>query len=159
MKQALVTIELDEDRNIHWNEDIRHERMAAISDLLQENSFVVKAAPNAGPYHLKLSAVEGRLQMDIHDIEGEPVEDIRLPLSPFRSLMKEYFAICEAFYTARRGQHPGELETIDMGRRGLHNDGARLLQERLADYLELDQDTARRLFTLICVLNLRELSR
>lgn len=159
MKQCLVTVELDEIRNIHWNEDIRRERLAAISDLLEENSFIVKSAPHAGPYHLKLAVVEGRLQFDIHGIDGDLLEEMRLPLSPFRSLMKEYFMVCEAYYTAQRQQHPGGLETIDMGRRGLHNDGAELVRERLAEWIEVDSQTARRLFTLICVLNLREFAR
>lgn len=159
MKHALVTVELDEVQHIHWNEDIRRERLVAISDLLQENSFRVLCAPEAGPYHLRLALREGRLQVDIHGLDGDQVEDLRLPLSPFRSLIKEYFAVCEAYFTAVRRQHPGELETIDMGRRGLHNDGAALLQERLADRVEVDLETARRLFTLVCVLNLRELAR
>ncbi len=159
MKQSLVTVELDEVQNIQWNEDIRRERMTAISDLLEENSFIVKSAPNAGPYHLRLSVIDGRLQLDIHGIDGEQLEDMRLPLSPFRGLIKEYFAVCEAYFSAQKQHHLSGLETIDMGRRGLHNDGAELVRERLADYIEVDAETARRLFTLICVLNLREFAR
>lgn len=159
MKHALATIELAEDHRVHWNDDIREERLAAVSDLLQHNSFVVRNAPNSGPYHLRLGLVDGRVQFDVHSIEGQQLEDMRLPLSSFRSLIKEYFAVCESYFAARKTRHPGHLEAIDMGRRGLHDEGATLLQERLAERIELDHDTARRLFTLICVLNLREIAR
>lgn len=159
MKHALATIELAEDHRIHWNDDIVQERLTAVSDLLEHNRFIVLNAPNSGPYHLRLGLVEGRVQLDIHSIEGQQLEDMRLPLSPFRGLIKEYFAVCEAYFAARKSRHPGHLEVIDMGRRGLHDDGASLLQERLAERIELDHDTARRLFTLICVLNLREIAR
>ena len=158
MQQSLVTVELVEAHNIHWNEDIKRERLTAISDLLEHNVFVVKNAPEAGPYHLRLSIVDGRLQFDIHGIGGEALEDLRLPISPFRGLIKEYFLVCEAYFSATRRQHSGGLEAIDMGRRGLHNDGAELVKERLAGRVEVDIETARRLFTLICVLNLRELA-
>lgn len=159
MTSALASIVLDEDTHIHWNEDIRRERLLAISDLLEQNHFSVISAPATGPYNLRLSVMDGRLQFDIHGINGEQIEDMRLPLGPFRGLMKEYFAVCEAHFTAHKRPQPGQLETIDMGRRGLHNDGAELLRERLAGRIEVDHDTARRLFTLICVLNLRELAR
>ena len=155
LPNSIASIEVDEGNVVRLNENVRHERVTAIADLMERNHFVYKAHPH-GPYHLRLSVVDNRLCFDIHNLDGQHLGDIMLPLSPFRALVKEYFVICDAYYSALRGgQQPGQLEAVDMGRRGLHNEAATLLMERLSAQVDVDHDTARRLFTLMCVLHLR----
>ena len=156
--QRICAIELDE-RTILWRSaDVEQERRVAIFDLLEGNVFAPKAAyPGgyAGPYRIVMRVEEGRLALDIATEAGVPLETIVVPMSPFRRIIREYFGICESYYTAIRNAAPSQIEAIDMGRRGIHNEAAEMLQERVADKVEIDMDTARRLFTLICVLHIR----
>ena len=137
--------------------EIEQERRVAIFDLLEDNSFVLpgregRAAPE-GPYRLGLSIREKRLVFDIRTEDDSPAAEFHLSLSPFRQVVKDYFAICESYFDAVRTAQPSKIETIDMARRGIHNEGARVLTERLNGKAEVDEGTARRLFTLICVLH------
>jgi len=153
--QRIVNITLDERSVVRRNADIQHERAVAIFDLLEENHFA-PASGAEGPFHLKLSIEENRLVLDVCDEKGERhLEKLQLPLAPFRRLVKDYFLVCESYYNAIKRASPSQIEAIDMGRRGLHNEGAELLRERLADKVVLDANTARRLFTLVCVLHIR----
>ncbi len=150
----LVAIELDRSLASVPSPDIEHERQVAIFDLLQENVFRVVGKPS-GPYKLVLSIAEGRLVFDISDVDDKPCTAIGLALSPFRRIVKDYFLICESYFQAIRTATPSQIETIDMARRGLHNEGSEILKARLNDKIEVDYDTARRLFTLVCVLHWR----
>ena len=151
-------IELD-DATILWrNADIEQERRIAIFDLIEENTFKPLRSFEAGyegPYRLKLSVADGRLALDVSDEGGALLETLILGLGRFRRPIREYFAICESYYQAIRKASAQEIETIDMARRGLHNEAADLLLERLEGKIETNFDTARRLFTLICVLHIR----
>ena len=150
----IAGITLDEHTVVRRNPDIEHERAVAILDLLEENHF----APTSGcggPFHLHLAIEENRLSIDVHSAVNGSRETIVLPLAPFRGIVKDYFMVCESYYEAIRRSSLARIEAIDMGRRSLHNEGSSLLIERLADKVALDLDTARRLFTLICVLHLR----
>lgn len=150
----LIAVELDRTLACVPSPDVEHERQIAIFDLLQDNLFrVIGKAP--GPYKLVLSIAEGRLVFDISDADGHPCTAIGLALSPFRRIVKDYFMICESYFQAIKTATPSQIETIDMARRGLHNEGSEILKARLDDKIELDFDTARRLFTLVCVLHWR----
>jgi uncharacterized protein (UPF0262 family) len=131
--------------------DVDHEREVAIYDLLEENSFAPEGC-DEGPYALRLSITENRLVFDIRDPRGEPVMTHMLSLTPFRRIVKDYFMICDSYYQAIRRSSPSQIEAIDMGRRGLHDEGSQILMRRLERKVKVDFDTARRLFTLICVL-------
>lgn len=154
----IIDIKLDE-RTILWrNADIEQERRVAIFDLLEGNLFQPLSAAehgNHGPYKLLLGVEEGRLTMAISAADSTPLEQITVPLAPFRRTVREYFAICDSYYQAIRQSTPQQIETIDMARRGLHNDAAEALKDRLESKVIVDFDTARRLFTLICVLHIR----
>lgn len=152
--QRIIAIDLDE-RTILWrNADVEQERRVAIFDLLEGNRFAcVSGAP--GPYRLLMRVEDGRLVMDIADEANVPLETISIGLGPFRRTIREYFAICDSYYKAIRNASPAQIETIDMARRAIHNEAAELLKERLAEKAEVDFDTARRLFTLICVLHIK----
>jgi uncharacterized protein (UPF0262 family) len=152
--QRIAAITLDEHTVVRRNADIEHERATAIADLLEEN-FFAPASGRRGPFNLHLAIEENRLNLDIRSTADGSSEAIVLPLAPFRGIVKDYFMICESYYKAVRGARLGQVEAIDMGRRGLHNEGSTLLIERLADKVAIDHATARRLFTLICVLHLR----
>ncbi len=150
-------IDLD-DRNLPPpTPEIEQERKVAIYDLIEENSFVLPVrddrTPPEGPYHLGLSIRDKRLVFDIQTEAGEKAAEFHLSLSPFRQVVKDYYQICESYFTAVKTLPPSQIETIDMARRGIHNEGSRVLQERLEGKAEVDTDTARRLFTLICVLH------
>jgi uncharacterized protein (UPF0262 family) len=137
--------------------EIEQERKVAIFDLLEENSFILppredRPVPD-GPYRLALAIRDRRLVFDIRTESGEPAAEFHLSLGPFRQVVKDYFQICESYFSAVKTQPPSQIETIDMARRGIHNEGARTLQERLEGKALVDQPTARRLFTLICVLH------
>lgn len=155
-RQRLAGIELDEQSIVRWHDAVAHERSVAICDLLESNFFVLTAYPEAGPYFLHLSLRDNRLVFLLRDLGGHELGEVLLPLSPFRNVVREYFAVCDAYYRAVRGAQPQQIETIDMGRRGLHNEAASLLKERLNGQIGLDDETARRLFTLLCVLHLKE---
>jgi uncharacterized protein (UPF0262 family) len=151
-------IELD-DATILWrNADIEQERRIAIFDLIEDNVFRpvrASAAGHEGPYRLRLSVRDGRLSLEIAGEDGAALETLVLGLARFRRPIREYFAICESYYQAIRKATAQEIETIDMARRGVHNEAAELLLERLEGKIETDHPTARRLFTLICVLHIR----
>ena len=153
----IAHIEID-DRNLPPpTPEIEQERRVAIFDLLEENVFSLpkrddRVAP-AGPYRLDLSIREKRLVFDVSTEAGEKAVEFHLSLSPFRQVVKDYWAICESYYDAVKNMPPSQIETIDMARRGIHNEGARVLSERLEGKADIDNDTARRLFTLICVLH------
>jgi uncharacterized protein (UPF0262 family) len=151
-KQRLVAVTLDEETIGRSNPDIEHERQVAIYDLLEQNSFA-PAGHAGGPYALALSITGNRLVFDIRTTDGKPVVAHLLSLSPLRRIVKDYYTICDSYYQAIRTATPDKIEAIDMGRRGVHNEGSRILMERLKDKVRLDMDTARRLFTLICVLH------
>ena len=150
--RRLVKITLDEGSIGRSSSDIEHERAVAIYDLIEDNSFA-PTDHDDGPYALHLSITENRLVFDIRREDGTPVMAHLLSLTPFRRIVKDYFMICDSYYKAIRTATPSQIEAIDMGRRGLHNEGSELLQERLKEKIEVDFDTARRLFTLICVLH------
>ncbi len=135
--------------------DIEHERAVAIFDLIEENCFHPVGDNKGGKYRLKLSLADSRLVFDIGRETEEHVVTHILSLTPFRRIVKDYFMICESYYEAIRTASPSQIEAIDMGRRGLHNEGSQTLKERLAGKIDVDFDTARRLFTLVCVLHWR----
>jgi uncharacterized protein (UPF0262 family) len=154
----IIHIELDEATILRRNADIEQERLIAIHDLKEINTFKPLRAWEAGytgPYRLKLAVRDGRLVMDIADEQDNPLETLLLGLGRFRRPIREYFAICESYYQAIRKATAMEIETIDMARRGVHDEAAELLIERLDGKVATDFATARRLFTLICVLHIR----
>jgi uncharacterized protein (UPF0262 family) len=151
-QRRLVKVTLDEGSIGRSNPDVEHERAVAIYDLLEENSFHPRGH-EGGPYELALAITGNRLVFDIKLADGSPVIAHHLSLSPLRRIVKDYFLICDSYYAAIRTASPEQIEAIDMGRRGLHNEGSELLIERLRHKVEMDVDTARRLFTLICVLH------
>ena len=153
-RNRIAKIDLDEQLRVRRNADIEHERTVAIFDLLEENNFELVGV-EAGPYHLVLSIEDQRLAFDVKAEQGAPVDKIVLALTPFRSVIKDYFTVCESYYDAIKRLSPSQIEALDMGRRAVHNEGSELLRERLEGKIVLDFNTARRLFTLICVLHIR----
>jgi uncharacterized protein (UPF0262 family) len=153
-RHRIVKIDLDERTVVRRNPDVEHERAVAIFDLLEENHFE-PAGEFSGPYQLFLGIEENRLVFDIQAEDGNPLTKVILPLTPFRTVVKDYFTVCESYYTAIKRASVTQIEALDMGRRALHNEGSDLLRERLEGKVVLDQNTARRLFTLICVLHIR----
>jgi uncharacterized protein (UPF0262 family) len=151
-KQRLVAVTLDEETIGRSNPDIEHERQVAIYDLIEQNSFV-PVDHTGGPYALNLSITGNRLVFDIRTEDGKQVIAHLLSLTPLRRIVKDYYTVCDSYYQAIRTATPDKIEALDMGRRSIHNDGSRILMERLKDKVKLDIDTARRLFTLICVLH------
>ncbi|MGI6850949.1 UPF0262 family protein [Mesorhizobium sp. 1B3] len=150
----LIDVELDESIG-RSTPDVEHERAVAIFDLIEENNFTPVNDAGAGPYKLKLSLVDSRLVFAIARENGEEVVTHILSLTPFRRIVRDYYMICESYYAAIRASTPSQIEAIDMGRRGLHNEGSQTLKDRLAGKIDIDFDTARRLFTLVCVLHWR----
>ena len=153
----IIHIDLDDSALPPPTPEIEQERKVAMFDLLEDNSFVLperdgRAAPD-GPYRLGLSIRQKRLVFEIGTEGGDPAGEFHLSLGPFRQVVKDYFQICESYFDAVKTAAPSQIETIDMARRGIHNEGARVLEERLEGKAEVDSDTARRLFTLICVLH------
>jgi uncharacterized protein (UPF0262 family) len=137
--------------------EIEQERKVAMFDLMEDNCFALPARDDrvvvAGPYRLGLSIRERRLVFDVQTEDEKPAGEFHMSLGPFRQVVKDYFQICESYFDAVKNMPPSQIETIDMARRGIHNEGARVLQERLEGKADVDLDTARRLFTLICVLH------
>ncbi|MEP5732015.1 MAG: UPF0262 family protein [Sulfitobacter sp.] len=137
--------------------EIEQERKVAMFDLLEDNTFLIPMRDDrpvpSGPYHLDLSIRDKRLIFDVKTETSEKAAEFHLSLGPFRQVVKDYFQICESYFDAVKRLPPSQIETIDMARRGIHNEGSRVLQERLEGKAEIDTDTARRLFTLICVLH------
>jgi uncharacterized protein (UPF0262 family) len=150
--QRLVAVTLDEKSIGRSGPDVEHERAVAIFDLLEENMFAPVGDP-AGPFALHLSITGNRLMLDIRHADGAPVMMHLMSLSPLRRIVKDYFMVCDSYYAAIRGAAPERIEALDMGRRSLHDEGSELLMERLKRKVKVDFDTARRLFTLICVLH------
>ncbi|RZF63979.1 UPF0262 family protein [Sphingomonas populi] len=154
----IIHVSLDEATILWRSADIEQERRIAIFDLIEENHFAPQRAyadGYAGPYRIELAVEEGRLGIAIHREDGSHLETYVLAMGRFRRPIKDYFAICDSYYQAIRNATPQQIETIDMARRGLHDEAAGLLKERLAGKIEIDFATARRLFTLICVLHIR----
>ena len=149
----IIDIQLDERTIIRRNEDVEQEKRIAIFDLLEGNSFA--PAGLDGPFRILLRVEDNRLAIDIKDGADSPLDTVRLGLARFRRLIRDYFAICDSYYKALRADTPHRIEAVDMARRAAHNEAAELLQECLSGKVELDFDTARRLFTLICVLHIR----
>jgi uncharacterized protein (UPF0262 family) len=156
--QRIIQIDLDESTIIARNADIEQERRVAIFDLIEENCFKpvrAAAAGRNGPWRLHLAVQDGRLALSIADEKGSLVETLLLGLARFRRPVRDYFAICDSYYSAIRKASAQEIETIDMARRAIHDQAARLLLERFEGKIETDFATARRLFTLICVLHIK----
>jgi len=151
-KQRLAAVTLDEATIGRANGDIEHERAVAIYDLLERNSFA-PVGHDGGPYALHLSVNGNRLAFAVALADGTPVVTHLLSLTPLRRIVKDYFLVCDSYYQAIRTATPDKIEAIDMGRRAIHNDGSQILLERLNGKVAVDTDTARRLFTLICVLH------
>ena len=154
----IIQIQIDDSEAPPATAEMEQERRVAIYDLIEENSFkplrsVERGA--GGPFHLHLSVVDGRLVMDISDTGGALLETLLIGMARFRRPIREYFAICDSYYDAIRKASPQHIETVDMARRGVHNEASDLLRERLAGKIDVDFDTARRLFTLICVLHIK----
>ena len=150
--RRLASVVLDEESIGRGNPDQEHERLIAIYDLVEINSFALPGH-DGGPYTLHISLHDKKLCFDVRGNDGEPVVRHIISLTPFRRLLKDYFLVCESYYAAIRTATPAQIEAIDMGRRSLHNEGAKLLAERLDGKIECDFDTARRLFTLITALH------
>ncbi len=153
-QNRLISVTLDENSIGRGSADQEHERAIAVYDLIEENCFA-PVGQNSGPYALNISLMDAKLVFDIRDQSGNSVIAHILSLTPFRRILKDYFLICESYYAAIRTATPSRIEAIDMGRRGLHNEGAQLLAERLKGKIEIDADTARRLFTLVTALHWR----
>jgi uncharacterized protein (UPF0262 family) len=150
----IVKVELDESSASGGTPESQQERAIAIFDLIEENTFA-PAIEQDGPYHLKLSIEENRLVFCVCDTADRELHRFILSLTSFRRIVKDYFDICDSYYKAIRSASPSQIEAIDMGRRGLHNEGSEILKERLKGKVEIDFNTGRRLFTLICALFMR----
>src|ERR1700744_237169 len=150
----IAAITLDEHSVVARSKPVEQEREVAISDLLESNFFRL-ANSSGGPYSLALSVSENRLNLDVALEDGSKHGKVTLSLTPFRKVIKDYFLVCDTYYKAIRTAPPQQIEALDMGRRALHDEGSVLLQKQLEDKAELDFDTARRLFTLICVLHMK----
>ena len=151
--QRIIGIELDERTIIRRNDDVEQEKKIAIFDLLEGNSF--DPAGHEGPFRVLLRVEDNRLAIDLKDEAGAPLDTIRLGLARFRRLIRDYFAICDSYYKALRSDAPHRIEAVDMARRAVHNEAAEMLKDCLEGKVELDFDTARRLFTLVCVLHIK----
>ena len=153
-RRRIVDIVLDEKSVARRTPEVEHERAVALFDLLEENDFTLVGG-EPGPYKLHLGVFEQRLVFSVHDAHDGKLRDIVLSLTPFRKVVKDYFLVCESYYSAIKKLGTSQIEALDMGRRGLHNEGSELLRERLAGKIDVDHDTARRLFTLICALHIK----
>ena len=148
---TLIEVTLDQNSIGRNNAEVEHEREVAIFDLVEKNSFSLDG--HDGPYTLHLSLADNRLVFNVADSDRAPIQQVMLALSPFRRLVKDYFLVCESYYQAIKTQPASKIEAIDMGRRGIHDEGSHLLLERLKGKIEVDIATARRLFTLLCALH------
>ncbi|MGE0734520.1 MAG: UPF0262 family protein [Alphaproteobacteria bacterium] len=150
----IAKIELDERTVVRRSPDVEHERAVAIYDLLEANHFA-PVTDKPGPYHVRLGIEDNRLIFDIRDSADAELLRVPLPTTPFRRVVKDYFTVCESYFQAIKTASPSRIEAIDMGRRSLHNEGSEILKVQLAGKVDLDFETARRLFTLLCVLHIR----
>jgi uncharacterized protein (UPF0262 family) len=153
-RARLIEIRLDAGSIVRWSREVEHERQVAVFDLLERNSFELTGGI-AGPYRVELSLREANLIFTLEDQSGEHRADVTLSMRPFRRLIKDYFMICDSYFEAIRSATPSRIEAIDMGRSGLHNEGAEKLGDALDGKIKVDGETARRLFTLVCVLHIR----
>jgi uncharacterized protein (UPF0262 family) len=153
-KNRLIDVQLDPNSLACASADIEHERRVAIFDLLEDNEFEVVDAID-GPYILNISLQDQRLVLDIKHENGADIKVFILSLSPLRRIIRDYLMICESYHKAIRNSTPAQIEAVDMGRRGLHNEGTEILELRLKDKIKFNFDTARRLFTLVCALHIR----
>ncbi|MCC6913709.1 MAG: UPF0262 family protein [Rhodospirillaceae bacterium] len=154
--RSIVRIALDERSFLRRRPEVEHEREVALFDLLEENLFCLRGEGTcSGPYHLHLALREDRLVFDVRDTEDAPQKEVVLPIRPFRMVIKDYFLVCESYFDAIKTSSPSQIEAIDMGRRALHNEGAAMLEERLREHVDLDHNTSRRFFTLLCILHMR----
>ncbi len=152
-RARLIEVTLDPDSIARSaNPNIDHERQVAIYDLIDDNSFALSGRDD-GPYRLVLGTLNDRLVFNVHNEQGEQLVAHVLSFSPLRRIIRDYFIVCDTYYEAIKSAPPSRIQAIDMGRRGLHDDGSRVLAERLRGKIEVDHDTARRLFTLICSLH------
>jgi uncharacterized protein (UPF0262 family) len=149
----ITGVTLDNESLVRWSAEVEHERQVAMFDLLEANHFHLRQGPD-GPYELHLGLKDATLIIDVRPEQGEATE-LRLPVRPFRAVVKDYFLVCESYYHAIKTATPSRIESLDMARRGLHNEGSEQLRDALADRIEMDDNTARRLFTLVCVLHIR----
>ncbi len=149
----IIDVKLDERTIIRRNDDVEQEKKIAIFDLLEGNHF--DPAGHQGPFRILLRVEDNRLVIDLKDEAGAALDTIRLGLGRFRRLIRDYFAICDSYYKALRSDAPHRIEAVDMARRAVHNEAAELLKDKLDGKVELDFDTARRLFTLVCVLHIK----
>jgi uncharacterized protein (UPF0262 family) len=152
--QKIADLFLDKKSVVSLSAQVDHERKVAIYDLLEENSFDPEG-DFKGPFNLHLSIAENRLVFDVRDVSDGDLTKFTLPLSPLRSVIKDYFLVCDSYYKAIKVSSPSQIEAIDMGRRGLHDEGAEILRDRLVGKADIDANSSRRLFTLICVLHIR----
>jgi len=150
----IIEIRLDSASIVRWSREVEHERQVALFDLMERNSFGLVNG-FAGPYRVLLSLREANLIFEVSDESGTRQAEITLSMRPFRRIIKDYFLICDSYFQAIKSASPSRIEAIDMGRRGLHNEGAEKLADALAEKATVDDETARRLFTLICVLHIR----
>jgi uncharacterized protein (UPF0262 family) len=150
-ESRIVKVTLDDPTLAPASANIEHERKAAIQDLVEENTFVL-AKGIKGPYELCLGIVETRLVFNVRSPTDEPLAEFALPLEPFSKIMRDYFVVYDSYFRAIKTLTASQIETIDVGRRSLHDEGAEALRERLSDRVEIDLNTARRLFSLICAL-------
>lgn len=151
---AIVHVALCEKTVARRSPEVEHERAVAIYDLVESNSFRPLTAP-PGPYRLRLKLPENNLIFDIRDAADIPLVEVPVPMMPFRRIVKDYFRVCESYYEAIKTLPPSKIEAIDMGRRGVHDEGAVMLRDRLDGQIAVDFNTARRLFTLLCVLHIK----
>ena len=152
-KQRIVYIFLDEKSLVRCAAHVEHERKVAVYDLLEDNHFA-PVGDDRGPYTLHLGIEDNRLVFDIRTEGGDKLDRFTLPLNSFRKIVKDYFIVCESYFEAIKTAPPSRIEALDMGRRGLHNEGSDILRDRLEGKVDIDKRTARRLFTLICVLHI-----
>jgi len=150
----LIDIQLVEKTAVRRRPEAEHERKVALFDLIESNHFA-PTVDHPGPFKLYLSAEESRLIFDIRAADDSELTRVPLALQPFRGIVKDYFKVCESYYSAIKTATPSRIEAIDMGRRGLHDEGSRILKSELAGRIDIDHDTARRLFTLLCILHIR----
>lgn len=155
--QKIAAINIEGLDSVRLKPEIEHERKVAIFDLLEDNYFA-PIGDQIGPYEVNLSIEDGkRLVLDVaKQGEGDTFLQVKVPLMPVRKIIKDYFLVCDSYFQAIKTASPTQIEAIDMGRRGLHNEGSVILRERLEEKVHIDHDTARRLFTLVCVLHIRQ---
>jgi uncharacterized protein (UPF0262 family) len=155
-RKSIVRIQLEEKSFLRRRPEVEHEREVALFDLLEDNMFTLLGeGAHQGPYHLRLALADDRLVVDVRDTGDRSLREIAMAVRPFRSIIKDYFLVCESYFDAIKTSSPSQIEAIDVGRRALHNEGASLLHERLSEHVALDHITARRFFTLLCVLHMR----